>query len=123
MTRLDRFLLLERLISNMSIVYQVVGKKKVSDHKHIWVKSNNVNWGPKPFKIFNCWFDHPNFDYFVEGVWNSIKFHGKNAFVMKGKLDFLRVNLRKCNVEVFGMINLEVEVATIKPKFLVYFIL
>lgn len=60
---------------------------------------------PNLFQVFNCWFNHPNFVYFVEGVWSSNKIYGKSAFLIKGNLKLSRDNLSKWNVEVFGMIN------------------
>ncbi|CAK8542268.1 unnamed protein product [Lathyrus sativus] len=43
MSRLDRILILEELVMNWSIVGQIVGKRDISDHYHIWLKSSSVN--------------------------------------------------------------------------------
>lgn len=35
--------------------------RKNSDHKPLVLKSEEVNWGPKPFKLFNCWLEDKAF--------------------------------------------------------------
>lgn len=53
-SRLDRILL--------SIVWYSVGHweasalgRKGSDHKPLLLMASSCDWGPKPFKVFNCW--------------------------------------------------------------------
>lgn len=52
----------------------------------MWVKDNNVNWGPKPFKVFNCWYDHPEFLEFVKNEWNLIQVVDSVAHILKYKI-------------------------------------
>lgn len=72
---------------------QFVGIRYVLDHCLILIKANHTNWGPKPFKVFNCWFEHQDFVPFVEEVWKSSIFQGKYAFVLKEKLKILKGRL------------------------------
>lgn len=74
-----------------------------------------MNWGPKPFKIFNARREHPEIHPFVEGVWYSTNIWGKSEFVMKEKLKLLKAYIKRWNVEVFGKVDLEVKDA-IKEK-------
>ncbi|CAK8570590.1 unnamed protein product [Lathyrus sativus] len=70
---LDRFLFSKGLIKEWNLDVQYVGDRYVSDHMPIWVKIYNSNWGPKPFKVFRCWFDHLNFMDFVRRERNSFQ--------------------------------------------------
>ncbi|CAK8567895.1 unnamed protein product [Lathyrus sativus] len=45
-SRMDRFLVDGLAISMLSLINQLVGDRDVSDHRHVWLKSNFVNWGP-----------------------------------------------------------------------------
>lgn len=90
MIRMDRFVLLEILILKRKVVGEMVGERVVPDLNPIWILANNSNEGPKLFKVFNVWFECPDFEYFVENVWNSSGVHGKCVFVMKEKLKLLR---------------------------------
>ncbi|GJZ82931.1 RNA-directed DNA polymerase, eukaryota [Tanacetum coccineum] len=43
----------------------------VSDHCPILMSVDEVNFGPKCFKIFNHWMDIEGFDNFIESSWNN----------------------------------------------------
>ncbi|KAI5437907.1 hypothetical protein KIW84_023869 [Lathyrus oleraceus] len=73
MSRLDRFLTFEELVEEWKVDCQMVGCRDFSDLYPIWIKWNSSNWGPKPFKLFNCWIHHPKFFPFVVKVWDSLK--------------------------------------------------
>lgn len=35
---------------------KATGRKK-SDHNGLMMQLENLNWGPKPFRVFNCWLE------------------------------------------------------------------
>jgi hypothetical protein len=53
---------------------------------------SNLNCGPKPFKVNNCWLEHLEFKSFVEKTWAKLKVDGKKAFIIKEKLKRLKRN-------------------------------
>ncbi|XP_058757340.1 uncharacterized protein LOC131630577 [Vicia villosa] len=106
-SRIDRILLSEGIIKLWNAVAQVTGKRDVSNHRPVWVKSSNVDWGPKPFKVFKCWFEHGDFLKFVKTEWNSHNEDGTSAFVLKEKLKRLRERLRWWNRNVFGWVDMK----------------
>lgn len=75
-SRLDRFLISESWMNHWKVVVQEVGLKDISNHASIWIKNNYLNWGPKLFRVFRCWFEHPNFRSFVVESWNSSQWKG-----------------------------------------------
>jgi hypothetical protein len=109
MSRLDRFLLSEVFISKGSITNQWVGDRDIFDHCPIWLMSTNLNWGPKPFKLNNCWLEHPEFFTFVKNTWENMNVQGKNAFVIKEKLKKLKDALKAWNRDVFGILDLNID--------------
>ncbi|XP_058741524.1 uncharacterized protein LOC131613903 [Vicia villosa] len=90
-SRLDRILLSEGIIESWKVVAQMSGKRDISDHRPIWIKSSNLNWGPKPFKVFHAWYEHKEFMKFVDMEWNLGDIIGTSAFVLKEKFKRLRV--------------------------------
>lgn len=54
LSRLDRFLLSDSLISEWQANAQWVGDRDISDHCPIWILCSTQDWGPKPFKFNNC---------------------------------------------------------------------
>ncbi|XP_058725811.1 uncharacterized protein LOC131597115 [Vicia villosa] len=76
MSRLDKFLLSDNFIVDWKVEGQTIVERDVSDHAPIWIKDNKRNWGPKPFRFNNMWFDHEKFFMFVEGEWRKIRVKG-----------------------------------------------
>lgn len=76
----------------------MVGNKDVSNCRPLWILANNITWGPKPFKVFNRWFEKPEFKTFVEKVWSSSTTHGKCVVIMKEKFKMVKENLKRWNI-------------------------
>ncbi|GAU33402.1 hypothetical protein TSUD_20950 [Trifolium subterraneum] len=108
-SRLDRFLLSDNFIEKEEVAGQWIGNHDISDHCPIWLMCSNLNWGPKPFKVNNCWLEHSEFKLFVEKTWEKLNIRGKKAFVIKEKLKRLKEELRGWNREVFSILDLNIE--------------
>lgn len=106
---LDRILLSEGLITRWEVVAQEVKRRELSDHKLVWTKSSNTDWGPKAFRVLGCWFDHKDFIPFVHKEWCSLDIRGSKSFVLKEKMRHLRVRLRWWNTHVFGKANIRID--------------
>lgn len=39
--------------------------------------------GPKPFKVFSCWYNHEDFLKFVKKEWDYFVVSGKRAYMVK----------------------------------------
>ncbi|XP_058768462.1 uncharacterized protein LOC131642211 [Vicia villosa] len=109
MSRLDRFLVAEKVLNNWGVIGQMVGERDISDHCPIWLEVDNNDWGPKPFKFNNEWFSHDSFYPFVENEWKSFKVEGRGDYILKQKLHLLKGRLKWWNKEVFGRIDLEIQ--------------
>ncbi|XP_058741064.1 uncharacterized protein LOC131613407 [Vicia villosa] len=108
-SQIDRFLVSSNIVNWWGVVGQQIGDRDVSDHCPIWIVVDKMDWGPKPFKFNNEWFQHKDFIGFVEKEWNGLDVHGHGDFVLKEKLRLLKNKLRWWNTTVFGKINLELE--------------
>lgn len=64
--------------------------------------------GPKPFCIFNGWFEHENFIFYARSCWSKFSFSGNKAFILKEKFKELKERLRTWNMEVFGCLDLSI---------------
>ncbi|GLT40902.1 hypothetical protein SLA2020_150000 [Shorea laevis] len=106
MSRLDRFL----LSTDMSLLerdwIQVGVRRTISDHCAIILKSRDIDWGPKPFRVLDAWQQHPEYRDFVEDRWKNLQIEGWAAYKCKQKLKLLKEECKKWNSKVFG--NVEV---------------
>ncbi|XP_071712827.1 uncharacterized protein [Rutidosis leptorrhynchoides] len=74
MSKLDRFLVTKKFLNLWNNVSAIALERKASDHCPIVLRDKIVDFGPKPFKLFNEWF-------FLEGV-HTIR---ENAWKIKVK--------------------------------------
>ncbi|XP_050908406.1 uncharacterized protein LOC127122036 [Lathyrus oleraceus] len=110
-SRLDRFLISEKLFDLWGVGGIVVGDKSISDHCPIWLNCKIVDWGPKPFKFFKGWCEHDEFTPLVRNVWKNTFRGGKASYILKEKLLAVKIKLKSWNKEVFGMLDLNVDKA------------
>lgn len=67
------------------------------------VEHNIIGWGPKPFRVLNCWFEDKRFHEGVKESWSNNIMEGWGAFVRKEKLKGVNVALKRWNLVEFGM--------------------
>ncbi|GKV45597.1 hypothetical protein SLEP1_g52662 [Rubroshorea leprosula] len=114
MSRLDRFLISDGLLTFWGDCCQVGLNRSISDHCPVILKKVNSDWGPKPFRALNCWDQHPDFIRVVEDIWKSTEVGGWSGYVCKEKFKQLRNKLKTWNIEVFG--NFEHQIADAEAK-------
>ncbi|GKC91022.1 RNA-directed DNA polymerase, eukaryota [Tanacetum coccineum] len=85
MSKLDRFLVSEGLLSVFPSLSAICLDRHLSDHRPILMREVVVDYGPIPFRIFNSWFSKPGFDKIVEGTWNNLIIVETNSIVLLKK--------------------------------------
>ncbi|XP_058784985.1 uncharacterized protein LOC131659881 [Vicia villosa] len=108
-SRIDRFLISNNIISSWGVVGQWIGMRDISDHCPVWLMVDKEDWGPKPFKFNNEWFNDKNFFDFVKKEWEGIKVQGRGDFVLKEKFRLIKERLKWWEKNIFGKIDLEIE--------------
>ncbi|XP_038704713.1 uncharacterized protein LOC120000656 [Tripterygium wilfordii] len=86
----------------------------LSDHSPLLIETEKINWGPKPFRVLDCWWQHPWFLTTVQVFWQEIKSHSPNDLQLFKKFQLLKKLLRIWNTEVFG--NVEKKVAVLESE-------
>ncbi|CAK8575810.1 unnamed protein product [Lathyrus sativus] len=107
-SRLERILLSEKLVRKWKVVAQKMGDKDVLDHRLVWLLSNSMDWGPKPFKTFHAWFDHSDFIKLFKESWQSIHVYGNASNILVLKLKGLKHKLWWWNKHVFYWLDLKI---------------
>lgn len=111
MSRIDRALISEEWLAIWPNSTLWGLKRTISDHCPILLKDVEVDWGPKPFKVLDCWFDHKDYKKFVEQKFSSYNIEGWGAFVVKEKIKMMKKDLKEWNREVFGNVENRIEFA------------
>ncbi|GJY36025.1 RNA-directed DNA polymerase, eukaryota [Tanacetum coccineum] len=91
MSKLDRFLISEGLLSKFPHLSSLCLDRHLSDHRPILLKESCYDFGPTPFWIFHSWFSMEGFDSFVENTWKSTNVTDSNGIIrLKKKLQILK---------------------------------
>ncbi|XP_050222865.1 uncharacterized protein LOC126672963 [Mercurialis annua] len=101
-SKLDRCFMSEGVISTWPNSFLSALPRNFSDHVPLLFRSQVLtDWGPKPFKSFNAWWEHKDFNSFVSDSWISVS--DQPDFV--SKLRSLRALIKNWNLNVFGNLN------------------
>ncbi|GKV31169.1 hypothetical protein SLEP1_g39893 [Rubroshorea leprosula] len=111
MSRIDRFLLSEEWMTKWSNVKQWGMKRSVSDHCPILLKNELVDWGPKPFKFYDAWLEHPGCKETISNVWNSSEVKGWSGFKIKEKLKQTKIALKKWSSNMIMEVDSQIKEA------------
>ncbi|XP_057419451.1 uncharacterized protein LOC130713677 [Lotus japonicus] len=101
-SRIDRFLISHEWLLQWPNCEQVGLARDISYHCPLLLRSVFQDWGLKPFRVLNCWLEHPGFSGLVEKTLAENQVVGWGAFVLKEKLKRLKLKLKDWNKEVFG---------------------
>ena len=101
-SRLDRALISPEWRDTWAESVQFTLSRNFSDHCPILLKANNVDWGPKSFRILNCWLTDKSFTDVANHCWNSVQVVGWGAYVLKEKIKRLKGRLKIWNKEEYG---------------------
>nr|GEV86775.1 RNA-directed DNA polymerase, eukaryota, reverse transcriptase zinc-binding domain protein [Tanacetum cinerariifolium] len=98
MSKLDRFLVSENLLSSYPRLNAITLERYLSDHHPILLRENQYDYGPTPFRFFHHWIEMEGFRKLVEDSWNDCPSEGHNAMkIFMGKLKHLKKCIRQWN--------------------------
>ncbi|GJR31178.1 RNA-directed DNA polymerase, eukaryota [Tanacetum coccineum] len=88
MSKLDRFLMSNGLLSAFPLISAICLDHHLSDHKPILLKEVFFDFGPTPFCFYHSWLELPGFDDLVSKSWNSFTLDDSNGLSkdLKSKL-------------------------------------
>nr|GEZ30546.1 RNA-directed DNA polymerase, eukaryota [Tanacetum cinerariifolium] len=90
MSKLDRFLVTEGLVSLFPRISGICIDKHLSDHRPILLREVITDYGATPFRMYHSWFSLHGFEQMVTHTWNSIVLDDRNGMVrFKKKMQFL----------------------------------
>ncbi|GJY12941.1 RNA-directed DNA polymerase, eukaryota [Tanacetum coccineum] len=96
MSKLDRFLVSEGIISLFPSISAICLDKHLSDHRPILLREVFTDFGPTPFRLYHLWFKRDGFDALVEHAWNSFSHSDSNRLIrFKKKLQDLKAIIRR----------------------------
>lgn len=101
-SRLDRFLVSHEWLVRWPSSIQATLARNFSDHCPIVLRSKEIDWGPKPFRIMDCWLLDRSFKETVHHSWTSNQQAGWGGYILKEKIKKLKHSLKRWNRKHFG---------------------
>ncbi|GKA13005.1 RNA-directed DNA polymerase, eukaryota, reverse transcriptase zinc-binding domain protein [Tanacetum coccineum] len=96
MSKLDRFLVSESLLSICPNINAITLERYLSDHRPILLREYHYDYGPTPFRFFHHWLEMDGFCKLVDDTWKGSPCVGSNAMkILMGKLKFLKNHIRE----------------------------
>nr|GEU54499.1 RNA-directed DNA polymerase, eukaryota [Tanacetum cinerariifolium] len=71
MSKLDRFLVLESVLSGSPNINAVTLERFLLHHRPILLKENRYDYGQTPFRFFHHWLEMDGFNAFMENTWKN----------------------------------------------------
>ena len=95
MSKLDRFLVTEGILSLYPNTTALCLDRHLSDHRPILLKEVSSDFGPTPFRFYHSWLQLEGFDMMVEQAWRSLSYSDSNGMIrFKKKLQGLKSIIR-----------------------------
>lgn len=101
-SRLDRFLVSPKWLHKWPACTNFTLERNFSDHCPIMLRAKVIDWGSKPFRVFDCWFKDKSFQKVVRECWTSNQPRGWGGFALKVKLKRLKEALKVWNRDHYG---------------------
>ncbi|XP_071697824.1 uncharacterized protein [Rutidosis leptorrhynchoides] len=94
-SKLDRFLISENVLQKWPNLNAVVLDKKYTDHCPIMLQEGNIDFGPKPIKVFDEWIKHKDAQSIVEKAWSMEVKGWRHDVIFREKLKNVKMELKK----------------------------
>jgi len=108
-SKLDRVVVSDGWLSKWPDSSQLYLERNYSDHCPIIMKSKSIDWGPKPFKVFDGWLNNKDYQKVVRDCWADNQPLGWGGFALKCKLKTLKQRLKSWNKDNVGDLCLKVK--------------
>ncbi|XP_050221610.1 uncharacterized protein LOC126671844 [Mercurialis annua] len=103
-SRIDRCFISADILVEWPNCFLSALPRNYSDHTPLLFRSAvNTDWGPKPFRSINAWWEHSDFESFVANSWEHISVTVQGDLV--NRLRALRSLIKDWNINVFGNLN------------------
>ena len=96
-SRIDRFLNSFEWFQHWPSSKQYILDRQILYHCAFLLKSNVVDWGPKPFRFLDIWQEDKEFGNFVKRKWEVYSVMGNKFQMLKEKLKMLKSDLKVCS--------------------------
>ncbi|XP_071741383.1 uncharacterized protein [Rutidosis leptorrhynchoides] len=108
-SKLDRFLVSDSFVHIWEDLSVVALDRKQSDHCPLLLRDKIIDFGPKPFKVFDVWFKCEGINTVVTEAWNKGVFGLRKDCILRDKMKNVKVALKAWSYVNFGKLDKEID--------------
>eukprot|EP00256_Glycine_max_P043978 XP_006595308.1 uncharacterized protein LOC102667235 [Glycine max] len=101
-SKLDRVLVSYEWLSKWPDSSQFNLERNYSDHCPVIMYSKCIDWGPKPFKVYDGWLMNKDYQKVVRDCWSETQPRGWGGYALKCKLQNLKQRLKNWSKDNIG---------------------
>ncbi|GKA25645.1 RNA-directed DNA polymerase, eukaryota, partial [Tanacetum coccineum] len=99
MSKLDRFLVSHNFSHHWPDTTVTAMCRFISDHSPVILKECHRDFGPRPFRVFDFWYECDGFDDLVNASWCTGSYNGSDDIKLKNKIKNLKADIKRWSFE------------------------
>ncbi|XP_071727561.1 uncharacterized protein [Rutidosis leptorrhynchoides] len=109
-SKIDRFFVSNNFPNLWNDLTSSVLERNLFDHCPIMLKDEDKNFGPKPFKIFDMWFNDEDVEWVISEAWNSnVRYIDRKDCVFRNKLRNVKHVLKEWSRNKYSQIDAKID--------------
>ncbi|XP_071739504.1 uncharacterized protein [Rutidosis leptorrhynchoides] len=108
-SKLDRFLVNNSFLNLWEDLSVIALDRHLSDHCPLVLRDKYIDYGPKPFKIFDEWFNYEEMDKVVVDAWGQPIRGSRRGCMFRDRLKNVKMTLKDWSSKKFGCHDKEIE--------------
>ncbi|XP_071700218.1 uncharacterized protein [Rutidosis leptorrhynchoides] len=106
--KLDRFLVTDKFLNLWDDLSIIALDRKLSDHVPLVLRDKVIDYGPKPFKVFDVWFDKEEAGEIIAEAWSMPVWGFRKDCIFRDKLKNVKACLKNWSIKNFGALDSEI---------------
>ncbi|XP_071694429.1 uncharacterized protein [Rutidosis leptorrhynchoides] len=108
LSKLDRFLATDNFLHLWDDLSIVALDRRLSDHSPLILRDKFIDYGPKPFKVFDVWLDKDGVEKIIQDAWDvPIRFSRKDCN-FRDRLKNVKSALKVWSASTFSSLDCEI---------------
>ncbi|XP_071694889.1 uncharacterized protein [Rutidosis leptorrhynchoides] len=107
-SKLNRFLVTDKFLNLLDDLSIIALDRKLSEHCLLVLRDKIIDYGPKPFKVFDVWFNNEDVGQVISDAWVLPMSGQRNDCIFRAKLKNVKGALKAWSIKSFGSLDCEI---------------
>ncbi|XP_071714296.1 uncharacterized protein [Rutidosis leptorrhynchoides] len=107
-SKIDRFLVSDKFINLWKGLSVIALDRRESDHCPLILRDKLIDYGPKPFKVFNEWLDTEGVESIIQTSWDKVVTSTRRDCKFRDHLKNVKFALKDWSNQTFGKLDSDI---------------